>query len=104
MKTIRSLAVCLSGLALVPARAETNDVATATNAVAALPAVVVTATPITQEESVARDGADRVFVLQVGRVERSLRPPRRPWEVARVSFEIARGETESRPVLEGSSS
>ena len=62
MKTIRSLAVCLSGLALVPVRAETNDVAAATNAVAALPAVVVTATPITQEESVARDGADRVFV------------------------------------------
>jgi NTE family protein len=35
-------------------------------------------------------GADRVFVLQVGRVERPLSPPRRPWEVARVSFEIAR--------------
>ena len=35
-------------------------------------------------------GADRVFVLQVGRVERPLRPPRRPWEVAKVSFEIAR--------------
>jgi NTE family protein len=35
-------------------------------------------------------GADRIFVLQVGRVERPLRPPRRPWDVARVSFEIAR--------------
>ena len=35
-------------------------------------------------------GADRVFVLQVGRVERPLTVPRRPWEVARVSFEIAR--------------
>jgi len=35
-------------------------------------------------------GADRVFVLQVGRVDRPLQPPRRPWEVARVSFEIAR--------------
>lgn len=35
-------------------------------------------------------GADRLFVLQVGRVDRPLRPPRRPWEVARVSFEIAR--------------
>lgn len=35
-------------------------------------------------------GADRVFVLQVGRVERPLAVPRRPWEVARVSFEIAR--------------
>ncbi len=35
-------------------------------------------------------GADRVFVLQVGRVERPLSVPTRPWEVARVSFEIAR--------------
>lgn len=35
-------------------------------------------------------GADTVFVLQVGRVDRPLAPPRRPWEVARVSFEIAR--------------
>jgi len=35
-------------------------------------------------------GATRIFVLQVGRVERPLRPPRRPWEVAKVSFEIAR--------------
>lgn len=35
-------------------------------------------------------GADRVFVLQVGRLDRPLVPPRRPWEVARVSFEIAR--------------
>ena len=33
---------------------------------------------------------DRVFVLQVGRVDRPLQPPRKPWEVARVSFEIAR--------------
>ena len=35
-------------------------------------------------------GADRVFVLQVGRVDRPLKPPTTPWEVARVSFEIAR--------------
>ncbi|MBO9522316.1 MAG: patatin-like phospholipase family protein [Nocardioidaceae bacterium] len=35
-------------------------------------------------------GATRIFVLQVGRVERPLSPPRRPWEVAKVSFEIAR--------------
>jgi NTE family protein len=35
-------------------------------------------------------GATRVFVLQVGRVDRPLTVPRRPWEVARVSFEIAR--------------
>jgi NTE family protein len=35
-------------------------------------------------------GADEIFVLQVGRIDRPLRPPRWPWEVARVSFEIAR--------------
>lgn len=35
-------------------------------------------------------GARRVFVLQVGRVEQPLTPPRRPWEVALVAFEIAR--------------
>ena len=35
-------------------------------------------------------GAKRVFVLQVGRLDRPLKPPKRPWEVARVSFEIAR--------------
>jgi NTE family protein len=35
-------------------------------------------------------GATRVFVLQVGRLDRPLKPPKRPWEVARVSFEIAR--------------
>lgn len=35
-------------------------------------------------------GADRVFVLQVGRIEEPLRPPRRPHEVAMVAFEIAR--------------
>lgn len=35
-------------------------------------------------------GATRIFVLQVGRIDRPLAPPRRPWEVARVSFEVAR--------------
>ncbi|MCW6008845.1 patatin-like phospholipase family protein [Micromonospora sp. CPCC 205371] len=35
-------------------------------------------------------GAQQIFVLQVGRVERPLSPPRRPWEVAQVAFEIAR--------------
>src|SRR4051812_21411404 len=35
-------------------------------------------------------GATRVFVLQVGRLDRPLSPPKRPWDVARVSFEIAR--------------
>jgi NTE family protein len=35
-------------------------------------------------------GATRIFVLQVGRIDRPLSVPRRPWQVARVSFEIAR--------------
>jgi NTE family protein len=35
-------------------------------------------------------GADRIFVLQVGRIDQPLRPPKRPWEVALVAFEIAR--------------
>jgi NTE family protein len=37
-----------------------------------------------------RLGAARIFVLHVGRVEQPLRPPRRPWEVALVAFEVAR--------------
>ncbi len=35
-------------------------------------------------------GAERIFVLQVGRIDRPLKVPRKPWQVARVSFEIAR--------------
>lgn len=35
-------------------------------------------------------GARTIYVLQVGRIERPLEPPKRPWEVAAVSFEIAR--------------
>ncbi|WNV73566.1 patatin-like phospholipase family protein [Geodermatophilus sp. DSM 44513] len=35
-------------------------------------------------------GADTVYVLHVGRIDRPLRPPTRPWEVATVAFEIAR--------------
>ncbi|HEY8472099.1 MAG TPA: patatin-like phospholipase family protein [Natronosporangium sp.] len=35
-------------------------------------------------------GAGTIFVLQVGRIERALRPPRRPWELPQVAFEIAR--------------
>ncbi|QWC86368.1 patatin-like phospholipase family protein [Nocardioidaceae bacterium] len=35
-------------------------------------------------------GATTVYVMQVGRLERPLTPPSQPWEVARVSFEIAR--------------
>ena len=35
-------------------------------------------------------GAGTVYVLQVGRIDRPLTPPTRPWEVATVAFEIAR--------------
>ena len=35
-------------------------------------------------------GATTIYVIQVGRVERPLTVPRRPWEVATVAFEIAR--------------
>ena len=35
-------------------------------------------------------GARRIFVLHVGRLDRPLQPPRWPWEVALVAFEIAR--------------
>jgi NTE family protein len=35
-------------------------------------------------------GAATVYVLHVGRIDRPLRPPARPWEVATVAFEIAR--------------
>jgi NTE family protein len=45
-------------------------------------------------------GAERVFVLQVGRIDRPLKPPQRPWEVARVSFEIARRHRFARELAE----
>lgn len=35
-------------------------------------------------------GAKTIYVLQVGRIDRPLAAPQRPWEVARVAFEIAR--------------
>lgn len=35
-------------------------------------------------------GARRVYVLQVGRIDRPLQAPTRPWQVASVAFEIAR--------------
>ena len=35
-------------------------------------------------------GAETIYVLHVGRIDRPLRPPRRPWEVATVAFEISR--------------
>jgi NTE family protein len=35
-------------------------------------------------------GANEIYVLQVGRIERPLSPPKNPWQVAMVAFEIAR--------------
>ena len=35
-------------------------------------------------------GAQRIYVLHVGRIEHALQPPRWPWQVGLVSFEIAR--------------
>jgi NTE family protein len=35
-------------------------------------------------------GADTIYVLHVGRIDRPLQPPTKPWEVAQVAFEIAR--------------
>ena len=35
-------------------------------------------------------GATRIFVLHVGRLDRPLEPPRWPWEVGLVAFEVAR--------------
>jgi NTE family protein len=35
-------------------------------------------------------GAGIIYVLQVGRIDRPLTPPRYPWDVARVAFEISR--------------
>ncbi len=45
-------------------------------------------------------GATRLFVLQVGRIDRPLTAPRRPWEVARVSFEVARRHRFTREMAE----
>lgn len=47
-----------------------------------------------------RLGATTVFVLQVGRIDRPLSVPTTPWEVARVSFEIARRHRFSRELEE----
>jgi NTE family protein len=35
-------------------------------------------------------GSTEIFVLHVGRIERPLSPPKNPWQVAMVAFEIAR--------------
>jgi NTE family protein len=45
-------------------------------------------------------GATTIYVLQVGRIERPLRPPRRPWDVAQVAFEIARRHRFAREMAE----
>jgi NTE family protein len=45
-------------------------------------------------------GATTIFVLQVGRVDRPLRPPRRAFEVAQVAFEIARRHRFAREMAE----
>jgi NTE family protein len=45
-------------------------------------------------------GARRIFVLQVGRIDRPLKAPKKPWEVARVSFEIARRHRFAREMSE----
>ena len=45
-------------------------------------------------------GATCVYVLQVGRIDRPLSVPKRPWEVARVSFEIARRHRFTRELAE----
>jgi NTE family protein len=47
-----------------------------------------------------RLGASRIFVLQVGRIDRPLTPPQNPLEVARVSFEIARRHRFNRELSE----
>ena len=45
-------------------------------------------------------GARRIFVLHVGRIEQPLQPPRRPWEVALVAFEVARRHRFTRDLAE----
>jgi len=48
---------------------------------------VVNSIPI---EPAVRSGATTIYVLQVGRIEQPLTPPRTPVQTARVAFEIAR--------------
>jgi NTE family protein len=45
-------------------------------------------------------GAERIFVLQVGRIDQPLRAPKRPWEVGLVAFEIARRHRYTRDLAE----
>ncbi len=48
---------------------------------------IVNSIPVNRAVSL---GATRIFVMHVGRLDRPLEPPRWPWEVALVAFEIAR--------------
>lgn len=62
-------------------------------AITALSDHVVTALGLVDSIPVGRAvalGASTVYVLHVGRIERPLTVPRRPWEVGLVAFEIAR--------------
>jgi NTE family protein len=45
-------------------------------------------------------GARRIYVLQVGRIDRPLTAPTRPWQVASVAFEIARRHRFGREMAE----
>ncbi|MBV8431513.1 MAG: patatin-like phospholipase family protein [Solirubrobacterales bacterium] len=48
---------------------------------------IVNSIPVGQAVSL---GARTIYVLQVGRLEKPLQPPRWPWEVGLVAFEVAR--------------
>jgi NTE family protein len=48
---------------------------------------IVNSIPVARAVSL---GARRIYVLQVGRLEKPLQPPRWPWEVGLVAFEVAR--------------
>jgi NTE family protein len=48
---------------------------------------IVNSIPVSRAVSL---GAGTIYVLQVGRLEQPLEPPRRPWEVGLVAFEVAR--------------
>lgn len=48
---------------------------------------IVRASPVVRAVEL---GAQDIYVLQVGRLEKPLRPPQRPWEAATVAMELAR--------------
>ena len=57
---------------------------------------IVNSIPVTRAVEL---GARSIYVLQVGRLEKPLQPPRWPWEVALVAFEIARRHRFSHDLL-----